>query len=240
MAIMFAYQIYCDFSGYSDIVRGLGRWMGYRFPVNFDHPYIASSFRDFWQPWHISLSTWFRDYVYIPLGGGRATGWKVHRNLWITFLVSGLWHGEAWNFLIWGSLHAFYLSLERWTGWTEKLERLKGGRHLCVLFVFVLTLIGWVFFRSENLGQALAILGQMFNPLQMHPNVINSLIDKNAVNVLLLIVARQVFFHFRMNESKPWLTPRQEQWMELVITAVMILMCVYMPGPANTFIYFQF
>ena len=115
IVVMFAFQIYCDFSGYSDIARGLGKWMGFDFPENFNHPYIARGFRDFWSRWHISLSTWFRDYVYVPLGGSRVSQPKAHFNMWVTMLISGFWHGAAWTFLIWGALHALYLSVERAT-----------------------------------------------------------------------------------------------------------------------------
>ena len=111
--------------------------MGYEFMVNFNHPYIAGSIRDFWGRWHISLSTWFRDYLYIPLGGSRRGAAAGHVNMWITMVTSGLWHGAAWTFVVWGALHAAYLSLERWTDWPKKPARLPGGRHLCVLIVFV-------------------------------------------------------------------------------------------------------
>ena len=127
IATAFAFQIYCDFSGYSDIARGLARWMGYRFKLNFNHPYIAVSIRDFWTRWHISLSTWFRDYVYIPLGGSRNGTFRSHLNMWITMIVSGVWHGAAWTFVIWGVLHALYLSLERLNRWPEQVAQLPLG-----------------------------------------------------------------------------------------------------------------
>jgi alginate O-acetyltransferase complex protein AlgI len=111
--IGFAIQIYCDFSGYSDIARGLAKWMGFHFKMNFNHPYRSLSMREFWQRWHISLSTWFRDYVYIPLGGNRKGKFRSHVNLWITMILSGFWHGASFNFIIWGALHAFYSSFEK-------------------------------------------------------------------------------------------------------------------------------
>ena len=109
----FALQIYCDFSGYSDIARGVARWIGYEFPINFDHPYTARRLSEFWRRWHISLSAWFRDYVYFPLGGSRKGEWLMYRNIWITMLLSGVWHGASWNFAIWGALHAAFLSIEK-------------------------------------------------------------------------------------------------------------------------------
>ncbi|MDR1665989.1 MAG: hypothetical protein LBR62_03020 [Puniceicoccales bacterium] len=112
----FGFQIYGDFSGYSDIARGLASWMGYSLQRNFRFPYFSCSLREFWARWHISLSSWFRDYVYIPLGGNRCGSWKTYRNLWITMVLSGLWHGSRWNFVFWGVAHAFLLSLERFCG----------------------------------------------------------------------------------------------------------------------------
>ena len=121
MAALFAAQIYGDFSGYTDIARGLGKWMGFDFGINFNHPYTATSLRSFWGRWHISLSTWFRDYVYIPLGGSRrGVAWGVAA-MTLTMLISGLWHGAAWTFVAWGALHAGFLTLERLTGVHERL-----------------------------------------------------------------------------------------------------------------------
>ncbi|MBN2211892.1 MAG: MBOAT family protein [Sedimentisphaerales bacterium] len=245
--ILFAYQIYCDFSGYSDIARGLGKWMGYDFPVNFDHPYISASFREFWTRWHISLSTWFRDYVYIPLGGSRHGKWAAHKNMWITMLLSGLWHGAAWPFIIWSALHAFYLSLERITKWPEKLLKIPFGRHLTVLAVFILTVIAWVFFRtgslgglssSEQLSRAGAIIASMFSFHNL-TNFAGGDIDNNAINVMLLMLVRQLTFHFGLTERR-WLPNRAQGVLEPFYMAVLILMCVFMRGPADQFIYFQF
>ena len=111
--VLYALQIYFDFSGYSDMAIGLGRMFGFRFPENFAHPYSARSFQDFWRRWHISLSTWFRDYVYIPLGGNRGSGFRTSFNLWMVFLLCGLWHGASWNFVAWGAMHGALLTLER-------------------------------------------------------------------------------------------------------------------------------
>jgi len=248
--IMFAYQIYCDFSGYSDIARGLGKWMGYEYPVNFDHPYIASSFREFWQRWHMSLSTWFRDYVYIPLGGSRKGNVHAHLFMWATMLISGLWHGAAWAFLAWAALHAFFLSFERLTNWPKKITRLAVvGPHLTTLIVFILTVVAWVFFRvgscklsaTAQMGRAFDILGKMFNPAHLNPAVVDQLVDNAAINVLLLIFLRQLYFHFRL-ENKPWsiLPAKQRRALEPVVLAILILTCVYMRGPGSAFIYFQF
>ena len=165
---LFAFQIYCDFSGYSDIARGLARWMGYDFPLNFNHPYIASGFQEFWQRWHISLSTWFRDYVYVPLGGNKNKAGKPSlvsglSNMWITMVISGLWHGAAWNFLIWGALHSFYLTLERLTSWPSRLKQIPFGRFFTTTLGIMQVWVAWVFFRAETFTKAISIVGVMFN-----------------------------------------------------------------------------
>lgn len=151
-------QIYFDFSGYSDMAIGLGRLFGFEFLENFNYPYIAQSIRDFWRRWHISLSTWFRDYLYIPLGGNRGSSFRTYLNLWIVFLMCGLWHGASWNFVIWGALHGAYLVIERLCLQTC-LNRL--WRPLQHLYTLLLVIIGWVFFRSESLIQAVRYLESM-------------------------------------------------------------------------------
>ncbi|MDY6913735.1 MAG: MBOAT family O-acyltransferase [Planctomycetota bacterium] len=236
---LFAYQIYCDFSGYSDIARGLGKWMGYEFPVNFNHPYIADSFQEFWRRWHISLSTWFRDYVYIPLGGSRHGRFFAHGNMWLTMLISGLWHGAAWTFVIWAAGHAMMLSLERMTGWPKRLCARPLGRHLATLLVFVLTTILWVFFVSRSFSQAVAILTTMFNFSKLSTGW-GGLISSKAINLTLLMMARQLYFHFGLDRLR-WPAARPvARLIGPVGLAVLIAACVLMRGPGSTFIYFQF
>jgi len=156
--VCYTLQIYFDFSAYSDMAIGLGLMFGFRFLENFNYPYISQSITEFWRRWHISLSTWFRDYLYIPLGGNRGGPAKTYRNLIIVFFLCGLWHGASWTFVIWGLFHGLFLVLER-----LGLGRLLAGawrptRHLFTLLVVV---VGWVFFRAENLAQAGAFLGAM-------------------------------------------------------------------------------
>ncbi|HVU85353.1 MAG TPA: MBOAT family O-acyltransferase, partial [Puia sp.] len=151
-------QIYFDFSGYSDMALGLGKMLGFNFPENFNHPYIARSIREFWQRWHISLSTWFRDYLYIPLGGNKEGKLKTYRNMFIVFFVTGLWHGASWNFIVWGMIHGCFLALER-MGWSKVLEKLpRFVQHIYMLFVIV---IAWVFFRADTMSYALGFLGTL-------------------------------------------------------------------------------
>lgn len=151
-------QVYFDFSGYSDMAIGLGRMFGFEFLENFNYPYIAQSMRDFWRRWHISLSTWFRDYLYIPIGGNRGSSLRTYLNLWIVFLLCGLWHGASWNFVIWGALHGASLVIER-MGLYKYIDRL--WRPLQHLYTLLIVMIGWVFFRSESLSHAIAYLGSM-------------------------------------------------------------------------------
>ncbi|MDX5481507.1 MAG: MBOAT family protein [Hymenobacteraceae bacterium] len=164
--VFFAFQIYCDFSGYSDIAIGAAQVMGFKLMENFRSPYFSKSISEFWGRWHISLSTWFRDYLYIPLGGNRVIKWRWYYNLFITFLVSGLWHGAAWTFLIWGALHGLYLvfaivtakqrdALARMVGLTEHPQVYKWVQ---VLSVFVLVCFSWIFFRANSLADALYII----------------------------------------------------------------------------------
>ncbi|EPR39794.1 membrane bound O-acyl transferase MBOAT family protein [Desulfovibrio sp. X2] len=154
----YALQIYYDFSGYSDMAIGLGRMLGFEFCENFDFPYVASSIREFWRRWHISLSTWFRDYLYIPLGGNRLGALRTSLNLWTVFLLCGLWHGASWNFVIWGGIHGLFLSLER-TRFGRALDRLP--RMLRHAYTLLVVLVAWVFFRLETLPEALHYLRVM-------------------------------------------------------------------------------
>ncbi len=159
-AICFTLQIYFDFSGYTDMAIGLGRIFGFSFPINFNYPYIATSIRDFWRRWHISLSLWFRDYLYIPLGGSRNGAWRTGRNLFIVFFLCGLWHGASWTFICWGLYHGFFLVMER-TVVGRVLEKLWHPlRHGITLIIVV---VGWVIFRCETIEGCLAYLSIMFS-----------------------------------------------------------------------------
>jgi len=156
----YALQLYFDFSGYSDMAIGLGKMLGFTFLENFRFPYKAKSIREFWQRWHISLSNWFRDYLYIPLGGNRVSSRRVYINLVIVFFLTGLWHGASWNFVIWGMLHGTFMVIER-LGFEKFLQKIPAVfQHAYALFV---VLVSWVFFRSENLDVSLAWIRAMFS-----------------------------------------------------------------------------
>lgn len=158
-AIAYTLQIYFDFSGYSDMAIGLGRMIGFKFPENFNNPYTSESITDFWRRWHITLGAWMRNYLYIPLGGNRVNKFRLYFNLWLVFLLSGLWHGASWNFIFWGAWHGFFLVIERvfLLKLTDKIGRIP--RIILTMFIVV---IGWVFFRVESLHGAWNYVKAMF------------------------------------------------------------------------------
>jgi D-alanyl-lipoteichoic acid acyltransferase DltB (MBOAT superfamily) len=159
----FAMQIFFDFSGYTDMAIGFARLMGFHFPVNFRQPYLAVSVTDFWRRWHISLSSWLRDYLYIPLGGNRHGRLRTYGNLMLTMLLGGLWHGANWNFIIWGGYHGLLLSLERLLGQAKHRERTwMLGDVPRAIATFILVCIGWVFFRAANVHDALLVVSRLF------------------------------------------------------------------------------
>ena len=158
--IAYAFQIYFDFAGYSDMAIGLGLMIGFKFPENFNNPYISQSISEFWRRWHMTLGRFMRDYLYIPMGGNRVTPLRLYFNLWIVFLLSGLWHGAAWNFVIWGAFHGTFLIADR-LFLLKFLERI--GKIPSILVTFFITLVGWVLFRADNLQQALDYLKSMFS-----------------------------------------------------------------------------
>lgn len=163
--LFFAFQIYGDFSGYSDIARGCGRMLGIELMYNFDRPYFARSIKDFWRRWHISLSTWIRDYIYIPLGGSRCSRGRKYFNLMVTFLASGLWHGANWTYVLWGGIHGLYqvigdiknMILPKWDNIVINFFR--------VIITFVLVSFAWIFFRSNTIGDSVYIIKNLFNDI---------------------------------------------------------------------------
>lgn len=164
--LAYSMQIYFDFSGYSDMAIGLGRMMGFVFPENFNSPYTSASITEFWRRWHMTLGRWMKDYLYIPLGGNQKGTGRTYFNLWVVFLISGLWHGASWNFVIWGAYHGLFLVLERLF-----LQRFYNtiGRIPSTLITFFLAILGWVFFRAEDLPSALAFYSSLFDLNSINP-----------------------------------------------------------------------
>ena len=236
--VAFSFQIYFDFAGYSSIARGLAKLMGYRFRSNFDHPYHALSLKDFWSRWHISLSTWFRDYVYIPLGGGRHSKWKWYRNMWITMLISGLWHGSAGHFILWGGVHAAFLSFERLTQWPKLLHSFRVGRVLAFVIVMFQIILAWVFFRADNVEQAMTILSSMFSLNAVGNDLIFEQYFNTLIFLGLAIGVECWYFVKRRSHQIRFLT--RNGFYDCITMAVLITLCIYFRGPASEFIYFQF
>lgn len=228
--IAFGMQIYCDFSGYSDIARGLASMMGFNLMVNFNLPYFATSPSDFWRRWHISLSTWFRDYLYIPLGGNRGAASSIMRNLLITMLVAGLWHGAGWNFVLWGLWHGIMLCLFQAIPLDKKTPPLVGW-FLTMLVVFY----GWLMFRAQSLDHIVQLTSNIF--VLEFPVWIGSYALNLAIFTLPLL-AMQIW-QYRTQTIYPLLPHRA--WLKAgLMSACIFLITVFWNPAGSPFIYFQF
>lgn len=245
----YSLQIYFDFSGYSDMAIGLGRMFGFEFFENFRHPYVARSVTDFWRRWHISLSTWFRDYLYIPLGGNRCGPGRTAANLIIVFFLCGLWHGASWNFVVWGLFHGSFLVIER-VGLANGLKRVPASvRHVYVVLVFM---VGWVLFRAVDLEHALQYFGSMLggNGLSLEAWPLRGFFDTTVQVALIAGVLGSIPWY-------PALVVRIQQWEQegralpwcvslksaglLALSVVFVLSVMRMAaGTYNPFIYFRF
>lgn len=240
--VLYAFQIYGDFSGYSDIAIGTARMLGFDFPRNFRFPYFATSFSDFWTRWHISLSSWLRDYLYIPLGGNRLGKWMTYRNLFITMLLGGLWHGANWTFICWGAMHGGLLVLQRelaklpFAGYGPRMRWCI--QPLQVLGVFAMVCVTWVFFRSSTFGQAWDILGRIFSV-----ELFDSFAIRNRVPLLKACgVAGLLYFCefiWQVVDVHTWWN--RSVAVRLIVYATLIWMILLLGTfGGSSFIYFQF
>jgi alginate O-acetyltransferase complex protein AlgI len=230
----FSFQIYCDFSGYSLIARGLAKLMGYHFKMNFDHPYLSSNFQAFWNRWHISLSSWFRDYVYIPLGGSKKGEIIGILALIFTFLLSGLWHGANYTFLVWASLHAFFLLIERFL---RRAISIKIPQLFTIPLVFIITSISWVYFRSENLSQANSIVLKLLSCAASNPEFWETY--KN--NIFFLKTAMMIEFSIMLSREFPVLKRWYSKFnLDIITTTTSLIAVIFLRGSGQQFIYFQF
>lgn len=236
--LAFTFQIYFDFSGYSDIARGMAKCLGIHFRMNFNHPYGATSFKDFWTKWHISLSYWFRDYVYIGLGGNKKGKVRGHVNMWITMVASGFWHGANYTYLAWGGLHAFFLSLERITKFDKWSKRHLILKVFAILIVFLGCTMAWVFFRAKNMVQAAQIIDQLWS-FNSHYIGESSNLCKNAVMFLKIAIIAELLWIGGLRIRK-YLNPNIYLIAELFYLAILINCCLFFRGPGEQFIYFQF
>ena len=227
--VLFAWQIYFDFSGYTDMARGLARAMGFHLMLNFNNPYLATSLGDFWSRWHISLSSWFKDYVYIPLGGNRKGAFNTYRNMFLTMVMSGLWHGAAWTFVLWGAVHALgrfcTRELERTAFYRDKVPKLVKQ-----LFVFVIVTFAWIFFRAENISDAWLIVTRIFTSGWASPYC-----PLLALALVLVVWLYQFAYESgvrRVLELAP---------VRVGVAVLMVLyLCVFAPASDQAFIYLQF
>ena len=240
----FTIQIYCDFSGYSDIAIGTAKLLGIDLMTNFKSPYFSLSIKEFWSRWHISLSTWFRDYVYIPLGGNRRGSRKRDRNLVITFLVSGLWHGANWTYVVWGGIHGIAQVVENHC-FPLKKGTPKGWRFLRWLGVFVFCNIAWVFFRAESLKDAWYVLTQaalsLTRPGSFFPGVTG--LEMNDLCFILFSIGLVAGFDFlSLKQDVIALVSRQRapiRW-ACYLALVWLTLCLMLPAGTSEFVYFQF
>lgn len=243
----FTFQIYGDFSGYTDMARGASKCLGIELTENFKQPYFAINPSDFWRRWHISLSSWLRDYVYIPLGGNRKEGWKTYRNLLLTMLVCGLWHGAAWNFVIWGAFHGLLLSLYRIFKNNRKSTSTETSGlwsyMLKAFFMFQLTSLGWIFFRAQNLDHIKLIFDRIFKLSWGTPWNLTMLSQVFLFSSLpMLVMAFQTIKELRPSWFSETSLPRHFQSLPIkgaVYGTLTYLLCFY-GAKAQTFIYFQF
>ena len=238
--LAFSGQIFCDFAGYSTIAIGAALCLGFSIPNNFNNPYAAIGFQDFWRRWHISLSTWLRDYLYIPLGGNRKGSGRTYVNIMITMLLGGLWHGANWTFVVWGGLHGVYLAAERWLREHGAARLLPDSLAVKVglgLLTYFLINITWVFFRAHSFGAAGQMLAAMFG---LHPNVPALLPTIYAIQVPLCVIGI-VAAHWLMRERTIEQVVARASWRPVATAwALMLVLVIVTQGSGNAFIYFQF
>jgi D-alanyl-lipoteichoic acid acyltransferase DltB (MBOAT superfamily) len=250
----FAFQIYFDFSGYTDVARGSAKLFGYKVPININLPYIASNMAEFWHRWHMSLSTWLRDYIFIPLGGSRCSKWMNYRNLFLTMTLGGLWHGAAMHFLLWGAyqgialvIHKEFQAFKAKVSWLEALFQSKGGKALSIFITFHAVCLGWVLFRADTTQLCASILAKMFmldhsgaaSVLSMNLPQINYPLIYPSIYLLLPMLA---FAQFGMNYVKEKnLLPTVPKPLKAVYCLVlMFVILTFSPDKSPRFIYFQF
>ena len=232
-ALLFTFQIYCDFSGYSDIAIGTAKLFGIRLMRNFDTPYFSRSVTEFWRRWHISLTTWFRDYVYIPLGGSRTTRAKVVRNILVVFLLSGLWHGANWTFIVWGAYHGLLLCLEK----SLKRKSVSPLTSNLLPLTFFLVLLGWIVFRSASLADAWGYLGGLFSSSLFSVPFLFVGTKKTLLMVAVMLVLE---WFTRSKEHALQFDKTTKPWLAWVFSLAVVLMILEFSTVSQSFIYFQF
>ena len=246
-AIAYLMQIYYDFSGYSDMAIGLGKMFGFRFKENFNHPYIATTVQEFWRRWHISLSSWFRDYVYIPLGGNRKGKFRTVLNRIIVFFLTGLWHGANWTFILWGLFHGFFLLLEEFIPLIKKLPK-----FIRRIYTLLAVTLGFVLFRADTIQEALVFIGQMFSGVDFSAGTMSFTIQAVTPYFICMLLAAvlccgpfaKLTERVSSLENKEQLTGAEHtvQILSFVFSFLLLLWCIVRlaGGSYNPFIYFRF
>ena len=240
-AIAYSFQLFYDFSGYSDMAIGLGSIFGFKFLENFNYPYISKSITEFWRRWHISLSSWFKEYLYIPLGGNRVSKTRNIFNIFIVFLATGIWHGASWNFIVWGLWHGLFNIIEKLTGWNKK----EGGKlisftqHIYTIFIFI---IGWVMFRAENLTYALNYIKNMFGLIHTEKSAYKLIYYIDTIEVIAFVVgilcAMPIFKNILTTKYK---TKFRYAMVNVWIMILFLLSSAWIAASTyNPFIYFRF
>jgi len=239
--IAYSFQIYFDFSGYSDMAIGIGRMIGFRFPENFNNPYISQSISEFWRRWHMTLGRFMKDYLYIPLGGNRVSEGRMYFNLWVVFLISGFWHGAAWNFVIWGAFHGLFLIADR----IFLLKVYKAiGKLPSIIITYFIVLISWVFFRAETLPDAMSYLDSMFSFTAGSDGI---LFDSKFYSILIVAVFFSFWGGFKAIEhwqERLFAEKQRNRTITLMVLFSIIFFIISLSAITssgfNPFIYFRF
>lgn len=239
--VAYAFQIYFDFSGYSDMALGIGRMIGFRFPENFNNPYISQNISEFWRRWHITLGRFMRDYLYIPLGGNRVSQSRMFFNLWLVFIISGFWHGAAWNFIIWGAFHGFFLIADR-IFLLKFFEAI--GKLPSIIITFFITLIGWVLFRVESIDMAIIYIKRMF---AFNFDYDGLYFDGKFYGILIIAVFFSFYGGFSRIEKWQEYIFRERKSLRVLIPMFIISILIFVislgyitSSGFNPFIYFRF
>ncbi len=246
LGVLFTFQIYCDFSGYSDIAIGCARLFGIDLMRNFNFPYFSRSIPEFWRRWHISLTTWFRDYIYFPLGGSRCDKWKIIRNVYIVWGISGLWHGANWTFVCWGLFHATLLAIYNIFGINTKYQHVAGYNKILpslkefmqISLTFFLAVIGWILFRSENITQSIDFLRCMVSNDFFNPHQLFGMKCLGMCVILILVEWLQRDKQHALQISG--ISLFKHKWVRWATYYILVIIIKSYTGVNQTFIYFQF
>jgi alginate O-acetyltransferase complex protein AlgI len=244
--IAYTFQIYFDFSGYSDMAIGLARIMGFDFGKNFNHPYISQNFTEFWRRWHMTLSAWMMEYLYIPLGGNRCTKIRNYLNLWIVFFISGFWHGANWTFIVWGLYHGTFLVIDKafWLKISKKLPAIVN-----ISITFFLVMLGWIFFRSDSIANAANFIYAMFDFTKVADPVGRHLLPLSRLEIVTFVFAAVLSFApmadsmmDKLGEYRKWFIYKSRETYYLMGSLSLLFLSVSkaVGSSVASFIYFKF